>query len=194
MSGRLRAPALALSLALALGLSACTSPAPQGAAPLAGGSASVPGDLPPGTSYAEVSEGVPAPESTLHLLDGTTLDLADFHDRPVVLVFFASWCQWCTDNQEGLNELASSYGDTALFVGVTGTDGAPEASAYLEEHAVPYPVALDPELTVHRAFAVDEPPLVAVVAPGGHLVKGWPGGTGLDTLGETLASFGPGEE
>lgn len=189
---------LPLVLGLGLGLGACTpatvpDPPADPATRVVGGADSLPGPLPAGVTFASTTEGVDAPATDLHLVDGTTVSLGDYEDRPVVLVFFGTWCQWCTDHQPALNELAEKHAGSVLFLGVTGTDTDEEASAYAAEQGLPYPVALDPDLTVHRAFAVDEPPLVAVVAPGGRLVRGWPGGVELDTLADTLDSFSAGQ-
>lgn len=195
MTRTLVVPALLLTIVL----TAC-SPAgvPDQAAvpvaPVAGGAATLPGDLPEGTTFEVIEEGVDAPGVDLELVDGTTVSLADYRDRPVVLVFFASWCQWCTEHQAELNELADAGGDKVLFMGITGTDDAERAAEYAAEHELSYPVALDPDLTVHRAFAVQEPPLVALIAPGGKLVRGWQGGVSPQTLADALADFSGGEE
>lgn len=59
--------------------------------------------------------------------------------------------------------------------------------AYLQKHDVPYAVGLDdPDGRIRNAFAVREPPDVAVVGRRGRLIRGWPGGVDADTLDAVL--------
>ena len=107
-------------------------------------------------------------------------------DRPVVLVFFSSWCTTCASRQDALSELARSYRDRVLFVGVVSEDKADDLQDYLRTHRVEHPVLLDEEQTVWRSYAVREPPAIAVVAKGGALLRGWPGGLDATALDQQL--------
>jgi len=159
--------------------------------PAAVGKQALPGPVPTNVAFAPApKDGMAAPQATLTLVDGTEVALADYwKDRPVVLVFFSTWCQWCLDNQAELNALATEQGDAALVVGIAGEEKPEEVTAYAAKHGVTHPLATDPGLDVWRTFAVTEPPLVAVVAPGGKLVRGWPGGVEVETIKSTLRGF-----
>jgi hypothetical protein len=67
-------------------------------------------------------------------------------------------------------------------VGVAGSDKAEAVRSWVSEHEVGYPVGIDPDLATWRRYAVRTPPAVAVVAPGGKLIRGWPGGVDTETL------------
>jgi peroxiredoxin len=142
-----------------------------------------------GTTYVEApSTAPPAPAFELALLDGSTLDLAEqWADRPVVLVFFESWCELCARQQPDITALSEEYRDTVLFVGVGHESSGADAAEFAREHDIDYPVGLDPSGEVWRRYRVDEPPLVALVSRGGRLVRGWPGGT--TSLGEQIRQF-----
>lgn len=130
----------------------------------------------------------PAPAFTLELLDGSTVDLAEqWRERPVVLVFFESWCELCARQQPDITALSEEYGDTVLFVGIGNESSGEDTAAYVREHGIDYPVGLDASGEVWRRYRVDEPPLVALVSKGGRLVRGWPGGT--TELGEQIKQF-----
>lgn len=130
----------------------------------------------------------PAPAFTLELLDRSTVDLAEkWRDRPVVLVFFESWCELCARQQPDVTALSEEYGDTVLFVGVGYETSREDAAEYVREHDIDYPVGLDPSGEVWRRYRVDEPPLIALVSKGGQLVRGWPGGT--TELGKQIRQF-----
>jgi peroxiredoxin len=123
-------------------------------------------------------------------MDGTRVTASTLWDeRPVVLFFFASWCGICPEQQVDITALADSYGDTVTFLGVTGEDEPEAVAEYLDEHEVPYAVAMDDELDSWIKYAVREPPQVVIIAKGGHVVKGWPGGTSKTVIDETLTEL-----
>lgn len=149
----------------------------------------LPGDVPADVAFIDPpATAPPAPSFELELLDGTTLDLAEqWAERPVVLVFFESFCELCAQQQPDITALSQEYQDKILFVGVGSTSSAEDATEYLREHDITYPVGLDPDGEIFRRYGVDEPPLVALIAKGGQLVRGWPGG--VDDLGTQLNEF-----
>jgi peroxiredoxin len=134
---------------------------------------------PSGVTYLEAPPTAPpAPAFTLELLDGTTLDLAEqWQTRPVVLVFFESWCELCAQRQPDITALSEEYGDTVLFVGVGRDSSAAAVTEFRRDHDIDYPVGLDPDGETWRRYRVDEPPLIALITKGGRFVRGWPGGT-----------------
>jgi len=144
---------------------------------------------PPGVTYiAAPPTAPPAPAFTLELLDGSTLDLAEqWRTRPVVLVFFETWCELCAQQQPDITALSEEYRDTVLFVGVGRDSSAEDATAFTHEHDIDYPVGLDATGEVWRRYRVDEPLLIALITKGGRFVRGWPGGT--TELGEHIQQF-----
>lgn len=159
-----------------------------GGGEMRGGASSMPGPVPEGVTFLDADDSLPpAPDVSLNLLDGTLLTGSDLWERrPVVLFFFASWCTACARLQPGLVDLAERYRDRVVFVGIAGEDKQDALAPYLEEHDVPYPVAIDERLTVWRSYGVREPPHPVVVSRGGRVVKGWPGRVPIGTLEETL--------
>jgi DsbE subfamily thiol:disulfide oxidoreductase len=74
----------------------------------------------------------------------TDLRLADLQGRPVVLNFWASWCQPCKDEAVVLERFAQEYGPRGVaFVGVNVWDNADKARAFLADYAVSYPNGVD---------------------------------------------------
>ncbi|MGH2685188.1 MAG: TlpA family protein disulfide reductase [Actinomycetota bacterium] len=156
-----------------------------------GGADSLPGPVPTGVSFPEGDPASPpAPEFSLTLLDGTRVTGSElWRGRPVVLFFFASWCGVCAEQQADLTALTERYDDAVVFLGVAGEDEREAVTAYLDEHAVPHAAAIDPDLGVWRAYGVREPPHVVVIAKGGRVIRGWPGGTTRAVIQETLSEL-----
>ncbi|NES27471.1 redoxin domain-containing protein [Micromonospora terminaliae] len=176
----------AVAVAATLGVTGCSGgdEPPARPAPVAGGAAALPGPPPAGLALRPGPSGAPgAPAVTGALTDGSPVALADlWADRPVVLVFFTSWCTLCADRQAALSELARRHSDEVVLVGVATEDRPEDVQRYLREHRVDYPVVLDADGTIWRSYAVREPPAVVVVAKGGALLRGWPGGVDAATL------------
>ncbi|KAB1909376.1 TlpA disulfide reductase family protein [Micromonospora sp. AMSO31t] len=178
----------AIALAAALAATGCSGGDEAPAPPVAGGAAALPGPAPAGLGLRPAPSGAPgAPAVTGALTDGSPVALADlWADRPVVLVFFTSWCTLCADRQAALSELARRHRDEVVLVGVVTEDRPEDVQRYLREHRVGYPVVLDADGAIWRSYAVREPPAVVVVAKGGALLRGWPGGVDAPTLDAEL--------
>ncbi|MFD0788456.1 TlpA family protein disulfide reductase, partial [Micromonospora azadirachtae] len=128
--------------------------------------------------------GLPgAPALTGTLTDGSNVAFGDlWAERPVVLIFFSSWCTVCGQRQDALSELARTHRDKVVFVGVASEDNAQDVQQYLRDHRVEYPVVIDDDGTISQSYAVREPPGVVMIAKGGTLLRGWPGGVDAAAL------------
>ena len=176
--------ALVAALLVALSLAGCAG-TPRG---------QLPGPVPSGVEFrAAPDDAPPAPALSLELTNGTTLDLAEqWHERPVVLVFFETWCTRCEAQQGPINDVVEEYADEVLFVGVANLSDADDVAAYVEENDITYPVAVDPTGDAWLLYAVAEAPLVALVSKDGSLLRGWPDGVTGRELGTTIADLAVG--
>lgn len=152
-----------------------------------GGRDSLPGPVPDDVSFAPVESTAVAPPFSLKLLDGTSLDVTTlWRDRPVVIAFLASWCSRCATQQADFASIRGRYGDAVAFVGLAARDKPQPLRTWVSEHEVDYPVGIDPDLAIWRRYAVRTPPAVVVVAPGGKLMRGWPGGASAEEIEAAL--------
>jgi peroxiredoxin len=141
----------------------------------------------PSTDATDASDVIAAPEFTGQTITGATVRGTDlWQSGPVVMIFFASWCGVCAENQAEWNDLAAQYAGRATVVGVVPDERADELSQYLAAHPVSYQVISDPDKAIWRSFGVTEPPLVALVGRGGAPLQGWPGG---DASADLIASL-----
>ena len=107
-----------------------------------------------------------APDFELELLDGGTLTSDELKGEPVVLNFWASWCEPCREEMPAFERMWRRYRDAGIrIVGVNIQDSKEGAEGFLEEVPVSYPIALDPtgdlasELGVRglpQTFFIDE--------------------------------------
>ena len=59
---------------------------------------------------------VSAPAFSVRTLDGKTVRLSDFKGKPVVVDFWATWCQPCRASMPHLNAMQDSYGARGLVI------------------------------------------------------------------------------
>ncbi|ROO62438.1 thiol-disulfide isomerase/thioredoxin [Micromonospora sp. Llam0] len=199
---RLTGARLLLAGTLAAALAGCTTGDAAGddadgpvthpvASPVPGGVLTLPGPAPTDLALRPApTDSPPAPAVSGTLTDRTPLALADlWADRAVVLTFFTSWCTTCADQQAALSDLARANADRVVFVGVVGAEDDPaQVQDYLRRHRVEHPVLVDDDGTIWRAYAVREPPAVVLIARGGVLLRGFPGGVDTATLTGLLAA------
>lgn len=76
-------------------------------------------------------EGKAAPPFKLPKLDGGQLASDELKGRPVLLNFWATWCEPCKVEHEVLQRAAARYDNRVTFVGVIHQDTAKKAKAYL---------------------------------------------------------------
>jgi cytochrome c biogenesis protein CcmG/thiol:disulfide interchange protein DsbE len=187
MSDRLRRPGtacvLVFALAALLPVAGCAGDASGDAH---GGASDLPGPVPQGVAFRDPpADAPPAPEFSAELVDGTPVTASDlWDDRPVVLVFTASWCNQCAGVHRQTAEVVAEHEGVALL-GVVPADDAAEAREYAEELELAYPIAVGDE-RVWRDYAVREPPAVVLVAPQGKVLRGWPGGVERRVLARNL--------
>ena len=148
----------------------------------------LPGAVPSGVTFREPPASAPAaPAFELTLADGDVVDMTEqWAQRPVVLVFFESWCTLCADQQAEINDVAGDYRDVILFVGIAGTSDPADIDEYIADHDVSYPIGIDASQRTWLQYAASEPPLVALISKGGRLLRGWPGGVSSADLREQI--------
>lgn len=188
MSDRLRrarvACALVLALAVLVPVAGCAGEDSGGE--VNGGASDLPGAPPGGVAFRDPPADAPAaPEISAALVDGTPVTASDlWEDRPVVLVFTASWCNRCADVHRRAAEVVDDHEGVALL-GVVPRDDAEAAREYAEELELGYPIAVADE-RVWLNYAVREPPAVVLIAPQGKVLRGWPGGVETPVLARSL--------
>jgi peroxiredoxin len=93
--------------------------------------------------------GTPAPALKLPALDGGQVDLAALRGRPVVVNFWATWCDPCVREFPLLRRAAAAHRpDRLAVVGVLSGDTPAAARPFVRRHDATWPMALDPNSTV----------------------------------------------
>jgi cytochrome c biogenesis protein CcmG/thiol:disulfide interchange protein DsbE len=110
-------------------------------------------------SAAAPTIGAAAVPFELKSLDGKTFSLGRLRGRPLVLNFFASWCDPCRDEMPLINELAARTAkENFTLLAIAVDDSRAAVSEFAKEFKLAFPIALDLNSTVKRAYRIFGPP------------------------------------
>jgi cytochrome c biogenesis protein CcmG/thiol:disulfide interchange protein DsbE len=105
------------------------------------------------------SVGRPAISFDLKSIDGKPVGLASFRGKPLVVNFFATWCDPCREEMPLVNDLAIKGAEGGYNVlGIAVEDSRAAVTEYAREAKLVFPVALDLNSSVKRAYRIFGPP------------------------------------
>jgi cytochrome c biogenesis protein CcmG, thiol:disulfide interchange protein DsbE len=126
----------------------------------------------PSTAVQTYPPGTPAKALRLPGLDGPAVDLAALRGRPVVVNFWATWCEPCVREFPLLRAAAAAHkADRLAVVGVLTGDRPGAARDFVRAQRATWPVALDPEATTATAWGAVGLPHTWFVRPDGTLAS-----------------------
>jgi thiol-disulfide isomerase/thioredoxin len=95
---------------------------------------------------------------SVQTLDGKPATLDTFHGKPLVVNFFASWCDPCRDEMPLIVGLAAKAQGNYQVLGIAVEDTRAAITEYVKEAKINFPVALDLNSTVKRSYRIFGPP------------------------------------
>jgi peroxiredoxin len=111
-----------------------------------------------------VLDGQPAPDFTLHAASGPNVRLSEHRGKVVVLSFWSSGCGSCRLQLQALGRSAGTYASAGLVLyGVSVDDRPLEAQKYAHDATVGFPLLLDADKSVARAYQVDMLPMTVLI-------------------------------
>ena len=88
--------------------------------------------------------------------------------QPVIVNFWASWCEPCLAEMPALQRLAQAHGDKLSLLAVNFKENAARAERFAKAAAVTFPVLLDPAGDIARAWEVRIFPTTVLIAADGR--------------------------
>jgi peroxiredoxin len=119
-------------------------------------------------SAAPVGDKMKAPTLNLKSPAGATVPLASFiGEKPVLLVFWATWCTICNDEIPLLKKLNA---DRFKVIAVNEGESAWKTKRFMAQNNIGYQVFLDADGSVAKAFQVPGVPASAILNKSGMIV------------------------
>lgn len=116
---------------------------------------------------------------------------AQVRGTPLVVNFWASWCDPCEEEMPLLAAAARREGDQIQFLGVDILDTRDPARTFLAHYGVPYPNVFDPTGQTRDAVGGIGQPVTVFYDAGGQLVAKVDGQLSEASLEEQLARLRP---
>ena len=133
--------------------------------------------------------GKPAPVFALADLDGNVYRLAELRGRPVVLNFWATWCQPCIVEHPVLQAGARRYRGQVEFLGVVYQDEPDKIRRFITERGAWGPSLVDPDVKVAIAYGVYGAPETFFIGADGMVAEKITGPVDPRTLKRILDSL-----
>jgi thiol-disulfide isomerase/thioredoxin len=116
-------------------------------------------------------ESGPAPEFEVRdLKTQSTLDKSRLLGHPVVLDFWATWCEPCRELIPDVDALQRDYGSKGVRVIGVSNEDAQTVGDFAKARNLSYTMALDPNSMANRVFGVDAFPTMIVLNAKGEII------------------------
>jgi len=125
---------------------------------------------------AAVRDGGPrvgdvAPDFTLTTLGGKQVALADYRGKPVVLNFWASWCNPCRREFPRFRDALAKGPGTFVMLGVDYQDIASDARAFAKSQHAAWPMLDDSGHAVSQAYGIRAVPQTFFIGRNGKIAQ-----------------------
>lgn len=146
---------------------------------------------PQSTALSEEFTGKPAPAFTLTGVKGSTISLARYKGKVVLLDFWATWCRPCRIEMPLVQKLYDEFKAKGLVVfGVNLMEEPAQVKRFLAENGIGFPVLLDRDGKVAGRYKAEGIPTLVIIGKDGNVSSYFTGLREEDVLREALAKAG----
>jgi len=129
----------------------------------------------------------PAPSFALREAGtGKTIDIAQYRGKPLIINFWATWCQPCWEEHPALVANARLLQPNVQFLGVVFQDKEEKILGFLEQRGTSYPTVVDDKGKTAIAYGVGGVPETYFVDAGGTIRAKYVGPMNADIIQANL--------
>jgi len=99
--------------------------------------------------------GFTAPDFTLNTIDNKQISLSDYHGRPVILNFWATWCGPCRYEVPAFKAFYDKYPEEEVVIIAVNTQDNPDSAlSYAKADGLKFVIPVDPRGNVANLYNV----------------------------------------
>ncbi len=122
-------------------------------------------------TFVSTGRGAEGPDFTLASPGGETVTLSRFAGKkPVLLVFWATWCPYCNAAVPAINDIQSRLANRVEILALDFMESGEKVKAFVNKKKVTYPVLLDRDGKVARRYGVRGIPTYVLLDGKGRIV------------------------
>jgi peroxiredoxin len=111
-----------------------------------------------------VHAGDKAPDFTVEMLDGRSVTLSELQGKPVLLIFWATWCPPCREELSHLQEgVIDIFGDKITVLPISRGEKRETVEGFLDKMGYTFPVGLDGDQSIYKKYASNYIPRCFVI-------------------------------
>jgi len=101
-------------------------------------------------------EEKPAPDFSLHTLDGQPVKLSQFKGKPVLLNFWATWCEACKEEMPSMQRLHDRLAKAGVQVVAVSIDrkNQDRVQDFVSSRGLTFPILLDQKQEVRKKYFI----------------------------------------
>lgn len=141
-----------------------------------------------GTGLTGISFDKQPPDFAIPTKHGTQY-LSELRGRVVVIDFWATWCDVCTQEMKYFVRAQQTYGDRLAVVTIS-SELPDVAASYFRTWNIRLPLVEDTSGAINRLYSIDKIPDTLVLDPGGRVSYVSVGGLSWDELKQAIDRAG----
>ncbi len=128
----------------------------------------------PTASFAQRVGSKLKPFAATKTMAGNTINMQEIiGTKPIMLIFWASWCSNCLHEVPRINQLKEIYGKKGMeFIGINvgRNDSEARAALFIKKTGMTYPVVFDRDLKIIQQYMIIAVPTIIVADRNGIIV------------------------
>lgn len=141
----------------------------------------------------QTEEKLPMVDFTVYDADGNEVNLFDYAGKPIVVNFWASWCNPCLGELPAFEKAYEKYNGQVNFLMVNLTDGqrdtVEKVSDFVSKKEFKFPVFYDTDMNAAATYGVSSIPATLFIDENGYIVAGVTGAMNVVSLEENISAI-----
>jgi len=139
------------------------------------------------------SEKIAMLDFKIYDADGNEVNLFDYAGKPIVVNFWASWCNPCLGELPAFEKAYEKYKDEVNFLMVNMTDGyrdtVEKVDDFVTKKGYNFPVFYDVDMDAASTYGVSSIPATLFINEDGYIISGITGAMNIVSLEENIANI-----